>query len=64
MFFHKPVIVVATLAWAVLAGVIAGWMTENSWLWMAIAGGLAAVVSVVAHLRAYSVLRGGSGDPS
>jgi hypothetical protein len=60
MFFPRPVTVVATLAWAVLAGAIAGWMTENNWLWMVAAGGLAGMVSIGAHMRALVVLKGGS----
>jgi hypothetical protein len=57
MFFPVIVTVVATAAWAVLAGAIAGLMTENNWLWMLGVGGLAGLVSVGAHMRALAVLR-------
>jgi hypothetical protein len=62
MFFPIPVTVVATLAWAVLAGAIAGLMTENNWLWMGAVGALAGLVSLGAHMRALAVLKGGSDD--
>jgi len=62
MFLPIPVTVVATLAWAGLAGVMVGWMTERNWLWMVVAGGLVGVVVLVAHLKAFNVLRVDLGD--
>jgi hypothetical protein len=58
MFFPIPVTIAATLVWAVLAGIVAGLMTENNWFWMAGAGLLAGMVAAVAHLRARVVLKG------
>jgi hypothetical protein len=58
MYFPIPVAIVATVAWAVLAGIVTGWMKENKWLWMAGTGLLAGVVAAVAHLRARVVLKG------
>jgi hypothetical protein len=62
LYFPVPVTALASLAWAALAGVIAGWMSGNNWLWMAAAAVIAGLLSLAGHRRAKTVLRDTASD--